>query len=124
MYLELGGRKIGLGVILGTIGGLCVVALAITVAVIVGGRSVDIRSETVENPARPGRFDWIDATDLVVEDELARGTEIRWVPFLPRRERWTESEAQEHWIDPRQIGIDVLEAQVSEDIRLMLEVVP
>jgi hypothetical protein len=124
VYLKLGDREIGLGLVLGIVGGLSVVAVAITVAVIIGGRSVDSRDEIVESPPVTGRFDWIDVTNLVVEDELARGTDIRWVPFRPRRERWTESDAQEHWIDPRQIGIDVLEAQVNEDIRSMLEDVP
>jgi hypothetical protein len=121
VYLRLGKREIGLGFVLGIIGGLSVIAVIITAAVIIGGRSVDSRSEIEEIPAVTGRFDWIDPTDLVVEDELARGTEIRWLPFRPRRERWTEADAQEHWIDPRQIGIDVLEAQVNDDIRLMLE---
>jgi len=124
VYLSLGSREIDIRIILAVVGVLAVVAILITVAVIVGGRSVDSMSETVESPVTARRFEWIDADDLVVEDELARGTEIRWIPFRPRKERWSESDAEEHWIDPQQIGIDVLEAQVNENIRLMLEDVP
>ncbi|MBU8914403.1 MAG: hypothetical protein KOO61_10300 [Spirochaetales bacterium] len=124
MYLRLGSHEIHIRVVLAVFGALAVVAVLIVVAVMVGGRSVDNGSETVEIPVVPSRFDWIDADDLVVEDELARGTEIRWIPFRPRKERWTESDVEEHWIDPRQIGIDVLETQVNDDIRLMLEDVP
>ncbi len=124
MYLSLGGREIPIRIILAVIGALALVAVLITVAVMIGGRPVDSNSETVEVPVVAGRFDWIDAADLVVEDELARGTEIGWIPFRPRRERWTESDGEEHWIDSREIGIDVLETQVNDAIRLMLEAVP
>lgn len=124
MYLRLGSREIHIRIILALVGALAVVAVLITLAVMVGGRSVDNVSETVEMPVVAERFDWIDADELVVEDELARGTEIRWIPFRPRRERWTESDVEEHWIDPREIGIDVLETQVNDNIRLMLEDVP
>ena len=124
MYLRLGSREIHIRIILALVGALAVVAVLITLAVMVGGRSVDNVSETVEMPVVAERFDWIDADELVVEDELARGTTIRWMPFRPRRERWTESDVEEHWIDPREIGIDVLETQVNDNIRLMLEDVP
>ena len=124
MYLKLGDREIPIHFVVAVVGALAVVAVLITAAVMVAGRSVDSSSETVEIPVAAGRFEWIDADDLVVEDELARGTEIRWIPFRPRRERWTKLDAEEHWIDPRQIGIDVLEAQVNENIRLMLEEIP
>ncbi len=124
MYLKLGHREIPLHIVLAVVGAVAVVAVLITATVMVAGRSVDSSSETVEIPVVAGRFEWIDAEDLVVEDELVRGTEIRWIPFRPRRERWTESDVEEHWIDPRRIGIDVLEAQVNENIRLILENVP
>lgn len=124
MYLKLGRREIPIHIILAVVGAVAVVAVLVTATVMVAGRSVDSSSETVEIPVVAGRFEWIDADDLVVEDELARGTEIRWIPFRPRRERWTESDVEEHWIDPRRIGIDVLEAQINENIRLILEDVP
>lgn len=124
MYLEMGDREVDIRFILAVVGALAVVAALITVAVILGRRPVDSRSETVGPPVTAGRFDWIDADDLVIEDELARGTEIRWIPFRPVREQWAESDGEEHWIDPRRIGIDVLEARINDEIRLMLEDIP
>jgi hypothetical protein len=124
VYLKLGSREIHIRFILALTGALAVVAVLITVAVILGRRPVDSSSEAVDTPVAAGRFDWIDADDLVIENELERGTEIRWIPFRPRREQWTESDGEEHWIDPRQIGIEVLEAQINDTIRLMLEDVP
>ena len=124
MYLRFGSRQVPLALILGTVGVFAIVAVAITVAVMLPRRLVDTDNRVPEAMDLPARYDWIDVSDLVVEDELVRGTELRWIPFRARRERWSEADAAEHWIDPRDIGVEVLEAEVDESIRRMLEDAP
>ena len=124
MFLRVGDKDVSLWLVLAVVGGMAVVAFAVTVAVMSGRRSSDNVAGTNEVSVPAGRFDWIGVDDFVIEDELARGTEPRWIPFRPRRERWTETDVEEHWIDPREIGIEVLETRVNESIRQRLEDVP
>ena len=115
-------RKMPIRTIAAVFGIFTFLAVLILVSVMLG-RSPDSSSDEVTSSVIT-RFDWIEADDLVFEDELARGTEIRWIPFRPRRDQWSELDAEEHWIDPRQIGIEVLEGRIHELIRLALEEVP
>ena len=124
MFLKIGTREISLRLIVVAAAGLTLVAVAVTVAVTVARGSADTVGGIVEVPASSDRFNWIGVEDFVVEDELARGTEPSWIAFRPRKERWTESDVEEHWIDPREIGVDVLGARVRESIRQRLEDVP
>ena len=66
----------------------------------------------------------VSADDLLVENELVRGSEPTWVPFRPPRDRWSDADVDEHWIDPAELGVDVLGQQVEETIRNLLEDVP
>ena len=124
MFLRLGTRDIPLTIVLGALAGLALLSVVTTVAVMAGRRSADTDGSVDEVSIPADQFDWIGVDDLITEDELARGTEPRWIRFRPLREHWTESDVEEHWIDPREIGIDVLENRVNESIHQRLEDVP
>ncbi len=123
MYLKLGKRNISLGVMIAAIGGLGAVAVGITLAVMLPGRYVDRESNApLADESAPAS--WVGVEDLLLENELERGTTPRWVPHREMKERWSEAEASAYWIDPRAIGVEVLEEEVTTSIRSMLEEVP
>jgi len=105
------------------VAGAAVVALIVTVIVMMARRPSDTEIMDVATPA-DGPLPVVSPADLIVENELARGTRPQWVPYRPRRDRWSEEDVDEHWIDPAQIGIDVLNTQVEQAIRDLLEDVP
>jgi hypothetical protein len=122
VFLELGQLRLRLGILISVVVVLAAVAVGITAAVMLPRRNVDnnIRSEADQVRA----MEWIDADDLVLRNELEQGTQPAWVPYRERREQWSDADVREHWIDPRAIGLEVLEAQVEQDIQRMLSEVP
>lgn len=122
MFLRVGRHRISLRLIIAVVLGMAAVAVGLTALVMLGGKSADteVRGETVE-PAS-GMYDWIDADELVVPDELRLNPS--WVPYRARRERWDDAEAAQHWIDPQEIGVDVLADQVETRVLEILEDVP
>ena len=122
MYLKLGKRDISLQAILWITAVLALAAVGITLAVMLPGRNADTSSRT--EPADEPAAAWVTTGHLVVENELERGTSPHWVPFREMKDSWTNEDAALHWLDPRQIGVDVLEEEVTTSIRRMLEEVP
>jgi len=120
MRLSLGRFEFsGLHVALATLA-LALVGVLIAVAVIVPGEPAD----TVVVGPPTLRSEWVTADRLVLPDDFASGGELEWVPHRPRREVWTDEQIGEYWLDPSEIGLDVLDEQVENEIRDLLQGVP
>ena len=89
--------------------------------------AVLLRSDSVDGdgsePYEPG-FDWAKPERLVLPDTAEQFRALRFVPYRPRREIWTAGDIAEYWLDPRTIGLEVLDTRVEEHIRRLLEEVP
>lgn len=120
MRLSLGRFEIELTHVLLAVGALSVLAVAIVLAVMLPGRSAD--TQKVEPP--PLRYEWVTADRLVLPDDFSGSDELSWVPYRPRRERWTQEQINEYWLDPTDIGLDVLDAKVEKHVQSLLEEVP
>ena len=123
-FLRIGNRELSLQLIIVVVAGLAVIAAGIAVIVMIASRPTDTENRADASAAPDGPAQVISADDLLVENELVRGTEPEWVPYRPRRDVWSDSDIDEHWIDPAEIGVDVLGTQVEETIRDLLEDVP
>lgn len=122
MSLRIGRREFSTGLVAGVVGGLGVTAALISAVVVLATRPHAERQRVPEVTAAVDQhLSWVSPDDLLVEDELERGTTPRWVPYRPPRERWIEADRDRYWISPQEIGIDVLEARVNAEIRSMLE---
>ena len=125
MHLQLGRHEINLVHVVGVVLLLALVAVGIVVMVMLPGRSAD----TLDTVARvgsgnPAEFAWITPERLIVPDESASARQMQWVPHRPRRERWTDADVLEHWLDPAEIGLEVLDERVETYIRRLCEEVP
>jgi len=120
MRLSLGRFELsGLHVVLAT-AALSLVGVLIAVAVIVPRGTAD----TVAVDPPPLRSEWVTADRLVLPEDYASGGELEWVPHRPRREVWTDEQIAEYWLDPSEIGLDVLDEQVENEMRDLLREVP
>lgn len=96
-----------------------VVVVLVSVAVMSGPRPTDNEERPVRSPAP----EWANADRLVLPDH-GEPEGIPFVPFRPRRERWSEQEIAEYWLDPQEIGVDVLDQRVENYVRELLREVP
>lgn len=96
------------------------VAIVVVVAVMSRAGSADTegRAAPVTAPA------WATADRLVLPDQFDSVGELRFVPYRARRETWNDEEIAEYWLDPKDIGLEVLDARVEEYIRHLLDAVP
>ncbi len=119
MKLHLGAHEITpLSVVAATL-----VVSAIAVLVVVAVMLPSGNADTIDSGVR-GVPDWVTPERLIVPDEGAELRQLQWVPHRPRREIWSDDDAAEYWLDPAQIGLDVLEEQVEAYIRRLFEEVP
>lgn len=123
MYLRFGAHRVDLRLVIGVTLALAVVAVGITLAVMLPGRPVDTR-DSVTAADEEREQSWVRLEHLLLPDELEESTQTRPVAYRELRDRWAAGDAQEHWIDPRQIGLDVLDQEVTAAIRKVLEEVP
>ncbi|MFP4114212.1 MAG: hypothetical protein ACOC2Y_08170 [Spirochaetota bacterium] len=120
MRLRLGSYEVEPLHLVGAVVVLSLIAVVIVVAVMSPRRSADTQDETPP----PMRSEWVTVDRLVIPRDFARADELDWVPYRPRREVWTDEQIAEYWLDPREIGLDVLDAEVEEHIRELLREVP
>lgn len=52
--------------------------------------------------------------DMVVPENYASAPFWRWYYYRPPLEQWTDEQVAEFWIDPRDIGLDLLESKNDE----------
>ena len=121
MFIRIGSRQVDLRIALGVAAMAVVAGGLLTLAL--SRRSADNRDEGT--PQTIGDlYAWVTADMLFVPDELAVGNTPRWVPYRERRERWSSDDVDEYWLDPQEIGIDILSTTVHEEITQLLEAFP
>ena len=81
-------------------------------------------ADTQSEAPPPLRYEWATADRLVLPEDFAGSDELEWVPRRPRREVWTDDQIADYWLDPDEIGREVLDDQVEEHIRALLQEVP
>ena len=72
--------------------------------------------ETTAHAARPvsARSLTLTPDDFLLPQASAVDTDLPYVPFRPRLEKWSAEMAGKYWIPPRDIAIDVLVRQRPE----------
>lgn len=104
------------------VGGL-VLAMLVLAVVLASVQSTPDSTENEEVREQPG-FEWADADRLAIPDEASEPGTIDWVLSRPRREVWGAEEISEYWLDPAEIGRQLLDEQVEREIRELLREVP
>ncbi len=107
-------------------GALVPAAIIVTLVAVAVSTAVISRRGPADNGERPVDTtapEWASPDRLVLPDH-GEPDGIPFVPFRPRRERWTEQEIAEYWFDPQEIGVDVLDERVERSIRELLRGVP
>jgi hypothetical protein len=116
------------------VAGVALLAFIITLSVMassVGARSRRRAQEARQELERPRTPPVLSADDLALtpDDFLlpqapSMNTDIPYVPFRPRLDRWPAEIAGKYWIPPRDIAIDVLRAVNDENMKRLLQGVP
>ena len=120
MHIKIAGRQVDIRIVVGT-GAALVVGVVLVMAL--SRRPADNKRD---GPAQSigNLYDWVTVDMLHIPNELAIGTTPRWVPYRDRRERWSVENVEEYWLDPQEIGIDILEETVHDEIYQLLEAFP
>ncbi len=100
-----------------------IATLVVVVLVSVAVMSSPGTADNGERPVRTPAPEWASADRLVLPDH-GEPDGIPFVPFRPRRERWSRQEIAEYWLDPQEIGVDVLDQRVENYMRELLREVP
>ena len=104
--------------------GLAAVAVIITVAAMLPGR-IQTREEREEAVrTREMAALKIDLTELKIPEEYRALLKSQWYPYRPRMEQWTQEMASQFWVDPKEIGADLLAEENTEMIRDLFREVP
>lgn len=101
--------------------GAVLVLLGVLAGVLVNSARQPADTQT---EAPPLRYEWATRDRLVLPEDFGGSDELEWVPHRPRREAWTSEQIAEYWLDPDEIGREVLDEQVEEHIRALLQEVP
>ena len=62
--------------------------------------------------------------DFLLPSFAAPAQELRYVPFRPRRARWSAEEVARYWVAPRQIATDLAAAGNERAIQQLFQDVP
>jgi hypothetical protein len=100
---------------------LAVLILLILIAVMLSGENAE---NEIEDGVHTIRYEWITPDRLVAPDDFSSVPQLEWVPYRPRKDRWTAEDIDEHWYDPAEIGLDVLKERIEADVHSLLEEVP
>jgi hypothetical protein len=116
------------------VAGVALLAFIITLSVMassVGARARRRAQEARQELERPRTPPILSADDLALtpDDFLlpqapSMSTDIPYVPFRPRLEKWSAEIAGKYWISPRDIAIDILRAVNDENMKRLLQDVP
>lgn len=100
---------------------LAVLILVVLIAVMLSRESAEDKGE---GGVQTIRYEWITPDRLVAPDDYSTAPQLEWVPYRPRKDRWTSEDVEEHWYDPTEIGIDVLKERIEADVYSLLKEVP
>ena len=116
------------------IAGVAIVAFVVTLSVMASSsgarahrRALEAHQETERAHTQPAlSADELELTadDFLVPQPPPADMSISYVPFRPRREKWSEEVAGKYWIPPREIAIDVLTSINDRNMKRLLQDVP
>ena len=66
----------------------------------------------------------VRVSDLIIPEEFLEGDDPEWFFYRERQNRWTDEQVARYWVDPRIIGLEVLERRNDEIIEELFEHVP
>ena len=98
--------------------------LAVAAVVVAAVMSCTASADTQSRVAPVAAPAWATHDRLVLPEHFDSIGELRFVPHRARRETWSDEDISEHWLDPRDIGLEVLDARVEEYIRNLLGAIP
>lgn len=84
------------------------IALFITLIVMLPGYIRYNKSRTQTNLTVENR---IDMSRFIIPESYMQFREDSWQPFRPDKERWTSSEIEPYWQDPKTLILEYLEKQ-------------
>ena len=116
------------------IAGAALVAFIVTLAVLASSsgsqsrrRAQEARQEqekTRQAPVLSAEELELTPDDFLLPQAPAVDTDLSYVPFRPRLEKWSAEMAGKYWIPPRDIAVDVLKAVNDENMKRLLQGVP
>ena len=103
------------------VGGITLVALLITLAVMLPGyiRYTRIKAQsalTVENK--------IDMSQFIIPESYKQLRDSSWIPFRSDKERWTSVDIEPFWQDPETLILEYLEQQNEDLINELFKDIP
>ena len=110
-----------LKVMLVAVSALTVVALVITISVGLAKRN-KISSKNVS--LYDGETELIDSTDIIVPEEFTLIGGERWYFSREPMKRWNDDQIHQFWIDPVEIGIELIREDTNKAIRDLVESIP
>jgi len=103
------------------VAGTAVLAVAITVAVMLG------RREGAGSPVAgiaAGELELPYVTDLVIPEEFTLTGGERWYFSREPLKAWSEEQVDLYWIDPAEISIDLVQEETNRTVREFVEELP
>ena len=109
-------KVIGLSVAAAT-----VVAIVITVSV---GLVRQPRSSTKKMTQYGGAAEMLDTADILVPEEFTLTGGERWYFSRESMRKWNDDQVRRYWIDPMEIGIDLLREDTDRAIEELVKQIP
>ena len=103
-----------------TVSGATILAVAITVAVVLGKR--DETGTDVPEAATKVELPYV--TDLVIPEEFTLTGGERWYFSREPLKAWSEEQVEMYWIDPAETSIDLLVDETDSTVREFVEKLP
>lgn len=97
-------------------------AILITVVVRLSGNSR--KTPVVENPAITQMQDSIMVSEFLIPEDYSVENESEWFFYREPLQRWTKDQLERYWVDPRDIGIELLQETNDKLIEELMESIP
>jgi hypothetical protein len=116
------------------IAGVCVLAFAVTLAVVGGAAAARARRASAEalldrQAARKPSL--LSAEDLAITPEdfllptiAEADTRLLYAPFRPRLARWNPELIRKYWVPPREIAAEIVESINDQNMQRLFQNVP
>jgi hypothetical protein len=99
-----------------------VLAILITVVVRLGSGSR--KAPVAENPTTTQTQDSIMVSEFLIPEDYSVDSESDWFFSREPLQRWTRDQIERYWIDPRDIGIELLQETNDTLIEQLMEGIP
>lgn len=96
------------------------VATIVAVTITVVRESPKTRESIPTEISTSKKFDLL-ISDMIIPEDYTEEPSSRWYLSRPPLRKWSEEQIARYWIDPRQIGIEILEKENDRLIEEMFE---